>query len=319
MQILNKMSTISLMILILSIFSNCGKSPTEPKEAKMELNISKIDFGSTKTEDTFIISNSGEKDLNWEISDYPDWLTINPLVGTNKDTIILTADREALDAGNYNVEIIISSNVENKTIPVSISCPLEYLNYDNDKKDSQVTVGQKNGLLWVRFSRPWDWSSCILRKVEIELQQDSTNAPFDIVYQDNYFYYQGINYPQYYSFNTLLEDCFQSTELQEWKCEKQVLNSSHFFVGIRVSSETGPFVYIDTSEPLEKRSGTNYYSQGNRIILISNINLHIRIYVTPGNPGSNSLLKNSEDEGVWIDYKSMELNGNGGSLYQKIK
>ena len=198
MQSLNKKSIIAILILVLSFVLNCDKNPTEPKVAKMEINRTEIVFGTTETTETFIISNSGEKDLTWEISSYPDWLSIDPLNGTNRCTINLAADREVLDAGDHNGEIILSSNGVDKSLPVSISCPLEYLNYDNDKKDAKITVGQKNGLLWVRFSRPSDWSSAILRKVEVELNNDSTNAPFDIVYQDNYFNYQGINYPKYY-------------------------------------------------------------------------------------------------------------------------
>ncbi|HIZ85258.1 MAG TPA: carboxypeptidase-like regulatory domain-containing protein [Candidatus Coprenecus stercoravium] len=68
----------------------------------MELSNNKLDFGATKTQLSFNILNTAQTaDLNWETSDVPEWLSVNPSNGTTRagryTTVTVTVNRNRID------------------------------------------------------------------------------------------------------------------------------------------------------------------------------------------------------------------------------
>ena len=89
-----------------------------------QLSVSKslIEFGSSGTEDSFTIRNTGGGTLTWNIlTDNQSWLRVSPTVASTTagtDTIIVTAGRSDLDEGTYTGAITVSTNEGNVSIPV---------------------------------------------------------------------------------------------------------------------------------------------------------------------------------------------------------
>ena len=316
---MQKAAVAIVLIIVLGMFLNCSLFEPDPEPAKLQIAVSQLDFGEFDLTQSFLIDNTGEEKLNWSITSFPDWLRLSQVSGTDDVTVTATADREMLDPGVSSGDIEITSNAGSWTVPVSIEIPLEFLQYDYNKKDCSFTVGQADGILWVRFTRPSGWMGCVIRKVELNMQQDSTALPFDIVYQDDYYYYQSKYYPQSYTFDDLLANCTQNTELKQWDVDKVVCSSKHFFVGIRVSSADGPFLFADGSEPYIERSGTNFYNYPyNRIMLITDINLHCRVYVSPSYSSLSKTKTSAPEDGVWFDSKTIDSMGSNALNKRKL-
>ncbi len=71
--------------------------------------------------DILVISNRGDAELSWEITDKPDWLEVSKSSGkvtTDEDEVIVTANVNQ-EAGEYSGTIRIESNGGNKEIIIS--------------------------------------------------------------------------------------------------------------------------------------------------------------------------------------------------------
>jgi N-acetylneuraminic acid mutarotase len=109
----------SLVILILFFFITCSKeSPPE-----LRVNADSFTFTACARIEPLIISNSGDGELSWEITDKPDWLETSKssgMVTTGVDTVIITAEINQ-ELGTYSGTININSNGGNKDVTISLT------------------------------------------------------------------------------------------------------------------------------------------------------------------------------------------------------
>ncbi|MCQ2118856.1 MAG: carboxypeptidase regulatory-like domain-containing protein [Bacteroidales bacterium] len=93
--------------------------------AVMSVSEAQLGFGSATNTMSFTISNLGEGNLEWKVSENVDWLSCSPVSGTvlpsQSVTVVATVNRNGREKGNYNENIVVSSNVGNATIAVSMS------------------------------------------------------------------------------------------------------------------------------------------------------------------------------------------------------
>ena len=65
----NSKVLVFILGLLFCVYLSCDKdSPNEPANAKMAIDVEILDFGSNQSEQSFIITNAGDKDLSWEIT-----------------------------------------------------------------------------------------------------------------------------------------------------------------------------------------------------------------------------------------------------------
>jgi len=74
-----------------------------------------LDFGKEETENFFVISNTGEGTLSWEITpDLPEWLGILPMEGEvsagGEFSVLVNIDRTGMFPGLYEHKLSITSN-----------------------------------------------------------------------------------------------------------------------------------------------------------------------------------------------------------------
>ncbi len=88
---------------------------------------SSLNFGTTDTQRTLTITNSGGKTLDWQASKGQSWVNISPSIGSlasgKSQTITITINRTGLAPGNYSDTISISSNGGSGNVSVSMSVP----------------------------------------------------------------------------------------------------------------------------------------------------------------------------------------------------
>jgi PKD repeat protein len=93
--------------------------PLRQVAAHMSLSPTSLQFsaivgGSQPPNQTFQVSNTGERTLNWSISDNASWLTCSPTSGTNGAAVTVSVDQTGLSAGSYSANISVSStNADN--------------------------------------------------------------------------------------------------------------------------------------------------------------------------------------------------------------
>lgn len=113
----------------ISITSNGGSksiviNATVAEGPILTLSNENIDFGENTSVLALDITNTGNDELDWAITESADWLTISPISGqTNAETdiVTLTVDRSELLPGDYNHLISISSNGGSKTVNILAS------------------------------------------------------------------------------------------------------------------------------------------------------------------------------------------------------
>ena len=115
------MFSVAILILIISCFSiTCSLFESE----KSVLFVKPMTLLLTKNanSDILVISNRGDAELSWEITDKPDWLEVSKSSGkvtTGEDEVIVTANVNQ-EAGEYSGTIRIESNGGNKEITISL-------------------------------------------------------------------------------------------------------------------------------------------------------------------------------------------------------
>ncbi len=87
--------------------------PSAPPEISITPDF--LDFGPEFTENFFIIGNTGEETLSWEITvDLPEWLSVSPLNGEvsagDEGEVWVNVDRSKMVSGLYDHKVFIASN-----------------------------------------------------------------------------------------------------------------------------------------------------------------------------------------------------------------
>ncbi|MBN2667607.1 MAG: carboxypeptidase regulatory-like domain-containing protein [Bacteroidales bacterium] len=83
-----------------------------------------LDFGSNLTMLPVEITNIGKGELEWEVIEDVDWISVNPASGVTQretDNIIISVDRSNLTAGTYSQNITVTSNGGNSIITINIT------------------------------------------------------------------------------------------------------------------------------------------------------------------------------------------------------
>ncbi|HGE73206.1 TPA: hypothetical protein ENX78_20415, partial [Candidatus Poribacteria bacterium] len=117
----------------ISITSNGGNgsvsvsmSVPEP-DPSLSISPTSIDFGTTNTQMTFNITNSGGGTLNWQASKQQLWLAISPTTGSltagKSQTVTLTVNRGDLKAGTYRDVVSVTTNVGSGNVNVTMTVP----------------------------------------------------------------------------------------------------------------------------------------------------------------------------------------------------
>jgi N-acetylneuraminic acid mutarotase len=136
----------SPVILILFFFITCSK------ESPPELRVNADSFTFTKIEHSgdLIISNSGDGELSWEITDKPDWLETSKssgIVTTGVDTVIVIADiSQAI--GTYSGTINITSNGGNKDVTISLTVSIWTAGAHMPTKRTALCVTEVGGKIY---------------------------------------------------------------------------------------------------------------------------------------------------------------------------
>jgi len=105
-----------------------------------------LDFGSSETNLTIIITNGGEGTLNWSISTEESWINLWPSSGSTnseEDEISVTIDRSALDYDSYIGSLAVTSDGGNADVSVNMIVPFheEFSNLDAWTNDLWVLGG----------------------------------------------------------------------------------------------------------------------------------------------------------------------------------
>ncbi|MCZ6676974.1 MAG: beta-propeller fold lactonase family protein [Candidatus Poribacteria bacterium] len=92
---------------------------------QLSVSTQTFDFGKTTTTQVLEIRNSGEGQMEWDITGGDAWLMINPREGTTQtqpDPVQLTVDREGLAPGTHTTSIVVEADAAgNETITVTVS------------------------------------------------------------------------------------------------------------------------------------------------------------------------------------------------------
>jgi len=93
-----------------------------------QLNVepTSLDFGTTLTQLTFDITNTGTGTLTWDVTPQEPWITVDPASGettTETDTITVTVDRSGLSPGHYTGTVSVTSNGGEQDVSVSMDVP----------------------------------------------------------------------------------------------------------------------------------------------------------------------------------------------------
>ncbi len=79
-----------------------------------------LSFGSSTSQKSFNITNTGGGALNWHLSADQPWVSFSSSSGSGNATITVTVDRNNLNSGTYTANVSISSNGGNQTIALTV-------------------------------------------------------------------------------------------------------------------------------------------------------------------------------------------------------
>ncbi len=138
----------------------------------MKLSKEELDFGETKTAESFNISNAGGGSLTWQVSEVTaEWVVVSPTKGSlepkESDTIAVNISRKDLDQGEYTSSVSIDSDGDKGKIelsmivppsdPISLTpTPLD-LGVEDTKKVFVITNLTSSDMGWRITSRQPNW------------------------------------------------------------------------------------------------------------------------------------------------------------------
>jgi len=295
---------------------------------KLTVSPTSLSFGTTSTEKTFSIRNTGSGTLTWTISDDKSWISVSPTSGTTTtetENITVSVNRQGLSAGSYSGEVRVNSNAGNQTISVSVSVTEsgEWLEYDDGSFEMALTVGALNGQMWTRFTRPSGWSKLRVTKVRVYIKEKSYYN-FDIVGQDNYTLSSGNYFPYNFTFFNMKTNVSQSTGWQTHDITPRTFSSRHFFIAVEPRSENGPHIGVDTGTYCEKRSGA---CLDGKKILWTDVDYGIRIFVEQvptglaAGPADDNQQPTEGAEGMWLEasFDQIQKGATGSSQLLQVK
>lgn len=97
-----------------------------PQGPELAVSTTLLNFGTSSTNLTFNISNTGVGTLTWNIISNANWVTVNPANGsteTETDVVTVTVNRTGMSYGNHYETITVTSNTNSKTIDLVMTIP----------------------------------------------------------------------------------------------------------------------------------------------------------------------------------------------------
>lgn len=109
-----------------------------------------LDFGTWSTSETFTVTNTGGRTLNWETAETEDWITaVTPANGAllrdEVDTVTVETYRVGLAAGNYSGLVAVTSNGGSQDVTVE----MEVEPYEMALNAGGGDYNDSYGYLWV--------------------------------------------------------------------------------------------------------------------------------------------------------------------------
>jgi hypothetical protein len=169
----NVMKKIALILfagalLLIMACSDSGTGPEVKKDPVLMANKESIDLTGNSRRDNFSLMNSGGGQVEWFLTQKPEWISVSEdrgigLTPTDTTTIRMWTDFEMLDYGVHTGQIIISSNAGTVTINLSLEykAPLlkvdpALINLDRHYRFSDMSIINDGGgeLTWQIVSAP---------------------------------------------------------------------------------------------------------------------------------------------------------------------
>jgi len=110
----------AIMLLVVS----CGKESTSSSEPVLSVTPSSLGFGSTRSEDTLTVANTGGATLNWSATYTRSWLSLGSSQGAldagASSQVVVTVDRSGLSGGDHSDAIEFTSDGGQANVNVSM-------------------------------------------------------------------------------------------------------------------------------------------------------------------------------------------------------
>lgn len=121
----DKIYTTTFFVNVKNGGSHSIKVTAERKSAVLAASPSSLNFGTSETEKSVLLSNATQEGvISYKATANESWMSLENAEGTISDTGIASlkvkVNRESLSAGDFNGSIIISSNKNTVTVPVSM-------------------------------------------------------------------------------------------------------------------------------------------------------------------------------------------------------
>ncbi|NQU68886.1 MAG: carboxypeptidase regulatory-like domain-containing protein [Candidatus Marinimicrobia bacterium] len=114
-------NTNSTTVMVVAGETTTADLQLEPLAPELSVSTVLLNYGTSATNLTFTITNSGIGTLTWNVISTANWIAVNPANGSTEsesDVVSVTVDRTAMSFGNHYETITIASNANSKTIDV---------------------------------------------------------------------------------------------------------------------------------------------------------------------------------------------------------
>jgi len=114
-------NTNSTTVLVIAGETTTADLQLEPLAPELSVSTDLLNYGTSATNLTFTITNTGIGVLTWNVISSANWIAVNPAHGSTEsesDVVSVTVDRTAMSFGNHYETITIASNANSKTIDV---------------------------------------------------------------------------------------------------------------------------------------------------------------------------------------------------------
>ncbi len=178
--------TNSTIINVIAGETASGDIQLTPLGPELTVSATMLNFGTSSTNLTFTISNSGIGTLTWSVISSSNWVTVNPTSGTTEsetDVVTVTVDRTAMAYGNHYETITVASNANSSTIDIVMTVPnpnapqlsVYPISLDFSTSETEMTFYVSNtgtGLLtWnITDDKPW---------ISVDPQSGTTESEID--------------------------------------------------------------------------------------------------------------------------------------------
>ncbi len=178
--------TNSTIINVIAGETASGDIQLTPLGPELTVSATMLNFGTSSTNLTFTISNSGIGTLTWSVISSSNWVTVNPTSGTTgseTDVVTVTVNRTAMAYGNHYETITVASNANSSTIDIIMTVPnpnapqlsVYPISLDFGTSETEMTFYVSNtgtGLLtWnITDDKPW---------ISVDPQSGTTESEID--------------------------------------------------------------------------------------------------------------------------------------------